>query len=34
MIKKFGREVYERTYSFQDCLDDWVVVHMAQEVNL
>lgn len=33
MIKKFGREVYEQTYSFEECLDDWVVVHMAWEVT-
>ena len=33
MIRKFGREVYERTYRFQDCLDDWIVDHWATEVR-
>lgn len=30
MIRKFGEDEY-RKFSFEDCLDDWVVDHMAQE---
>lgn len=33
MCKKFGKEVVDRDYSFEDCLDDWVVVNWAWEVK-
>ena len=33
MIEKFGRDVYEQTYSFQDCIDDWIVDYWASEVR-
>jgi hypothetical protein len=32
MCEKFGREVVDRDYTKQDCIDDWVVVHWAWEV--
>ena len=33
MCEKFGKEVVDRDYSKQDCIDDWVVVHWAWEVK-
>jgi hypothetical protein len=29
MCDKFGKEHVDNTYSFQDCIDDWVVVNGA-----
>ena len=31
MCKKFSKEVVDRDYSFEDCLDDWIVVNWAWE---
>lgn len=31
MIKKYGKEEFEKTWSRQDCIDDWVVVNWAWE---
>ncbi len=31
MCKKFGKEVVDRDYCFEDCLDDWIVVNWAWE---
>lgn len=31
MCKKFGKEVVDRDYSKQDCIDDWVISHWAWE---
>jgi len=31
MCKKFGKEVVDRDYSKQDCIQDWVVTHWAWE---
>lgn len=31
MIKKFGQEAFDRDWSKQDCIDDWVVVNWAWE---
>ena len=31
MCKKFGKEDVDATYSFEDCLDDWIVVNWAWE---
>ena len=31
MCKKFGKEYVDETYSFEDCLDDWIVVNWAWE---
>jgi hypothetical protein len=33
MCEKFGKEVVDRDYTKQDCIDDWVVVHWAWEVK-
>ena len=33
MCKKYGREVVDRDYSRQDCIDDWIIVHWAWESN-
>lgn len=33
MCDKFGKEHVDTTYSFQDCIDDWVVVNWAWEVE-
>jgi len=31
MIQKFGKEKYDSTYGFEECLDDWVIVNWAWE---
>ena len=33
MCKKFGKEHVDANYNFDDCLDDWMVVHWAWEVT-
>ena len=33
MIEKFGEEYYRDNYCFLDCLDDWIVVNLAWEVD-
>lgn len=33
MCAKFGKEHVDATYSFEDCLDHWVIVHYAWEVK-
>lgn len=33
MCKKFGKENVDKNYSFEDCLEDWKVIHWAQEVD-
>ena len=32
MIKKFGQEEFDKTWSKKDCLEDWIVVHWAVEL--
>ena len=32
MCKKYGKEIVDAKYSTQDCIEDWVVIHWAQEV--
>ena len=29
MCDKYGKEHVDATYSFEDCLDDWIVVNWA-----
>lgn len=31
MVSKFGKEVVDRDYCKDDCIDDWVVVNWAWE---
>lgn len=33
MCKKYGKEVVDRDYCKQDCIDDWAIVHWAWESN-
>lgn len=33
MCKKFGKEHVDTNYCFEDCLDDWKVVHWAWEID-
>lgn len=33
MCEKFGKEHVDATYSFEDCLTDWIVVHWAWPAN-
>lgn len=33
MCKKFGTEEVDKLYSFQDCLDQWIIVNWAWEVK-
>lgn len=30
MIEKYGEDVFVDTFSNQDCIDDWCVVHWAE----
>lgn len=32
MCERFGKETVDRNYSFEECLDDWCVVHWAWKV--
>jgi hypothetical protein len=31
MIEKYGQKEFEKTWSKQECIEDWVVVHWAWE---
>lgn len=33
MCKKFGKEQVDKDYTFEDCLDDWIVVNWAWHVD-
>jgi hypothetical protein len=33
MCKKFGKEEVDTKFTFEDCLDDWVIVNWAWEVK-
>jgi hypothetical protein len=33
MCKKYGQEIVDRDYSFENCLSDWMVIHWAWEVK-
>jgi hypothetical protein len=33
MCKMFGKDYVDEKYSFEDCLDDWIVVNWAWEVK-
>lgn len=33
MIKKYGEEEFKKNWSFEECLEDWVVVNWAWEVK-
>jgi hypothetical protein len=33
MHAKYGEAVVQERYSFEDCLDDWIVSHWAWEVK-
>lgn len=33
MCDKFGKEIVDNNYSFEDCLKDWVDVNWAWEVE-
>ena len=33
MCKKFGKETVDSQYTFEDCLEDWIVVNCAWEVT-
>lgn len=33
MCKKFGKDHVDKTYNFEDCLEDWKVVNYAWEVD-
>lgn len=33
MCEKFGQEYVDENYTFYDCLDDWIVVNWAWEVD-
>lgn len=31
MIKKYGQEYFDTTFSVKECIEDWIVVHWAWE---
>lgn len=31
MVEKHGRAVVNLTYTFEDCLNDWIAIHWAWE---
>ena len=31
MCQKYGKEIVNEKYSFEDCLEDWITVHWAWE---
>ena len=31
MCRKFGKEYVDKTYSFEECLEDWRIIHWAVE---
>lgn len=33
MCEKFGKDHVDSNYCFEDCIDDWVMVHWAWEVK-
>ncbi len=33
MIKKYGEEEFKKTWSFEECLEDWITIHWAWEVK-
>jgi len=33
MIAKYGEDEFHRTWSKQDCIDDWCIIHWAWESN-
>ncbi len=33
MCRKFGKEVVDAEYTFEHCLEDWIVVNWAWEDN-
>lgn len=33
MCDKFGKDHVDATYSFEDCLEQWIIVNWAWEVN-
>jgi hypothetical protein len=33
MCKKFSKEVVDKNYCFEDCLEDWIVINWAWEVK-
>ena len=33
MCKKFGKQEVDSKFTFEDCLDDWVIVNWAWEVK-
>jgi len=32
MCRKFGKETVDTVYSFNECIEDWCVIHWAWEV--
>lgn len=33
MEEKFTKEIVDANYSFEDCIEDWVVVNWAMEIK-
>lgn len=33
MCEKHGKEHVDQTYSFRECLEDWIIMHYATEIE-
>ena len=33
MIKKYGQEAFDRDWSFEECIEEWIVTNWAHEVS-
>lgn len=33
MCRKYGREHVDRVYGREECIEDWVLIHWAREVD-
>ena len=32
MCKKYGKEHVDETYSLEECIEDWMIIHYAEEI--
>lgn len=33
MCQKYGKDIVDANYSFEDCLEDWIVINWAWKVD-
>ena len=32
MCQKYGKEHVDETYSLEECIEDWMIIHYAEEI--